>query len=112
MRYDDSGITRSYSRAARRGSRPMFITAAWPFGLTNAGSMSGMEWLYRWEGHEARVAIRRDSQTWEQLYLDGTLSAEQRGWHFFPATLTAKVGDADGEKHEVRVRVGWGFRCR
>ena len=89
-----------------------FITAAWPFGLTNTGSMSGMEWLYRWEGHEARVAIRRDSQTWEQLYLDGTLSAEQRGWHFFPATLAAKIGDAGGEKHEVRVRVGWGFRCR
>ena len=71
-----------------------------------------MEWLYGWEGHEVRVAIRRGSQTWEQLYLDGTLAAEQRGWHFFPATLAAKIGDACGEKHEVRVRVGWGFRCR
>ncbi len=60
----------------------------------------------------ARGAIRRDSQTWEQLYLDGTLSAEERGWHFFPATLAAKVVDAGVQKHEVRVRVGWGFRCR
>lgn len=71
-----------------------------------------MEWLYRWEGHEARVHIRRGSQTLEQLYLDGALSAEQRGWHFFPATLAAPVGDAGRETHEVRIRVGWGFRCR
>jgi hypothetical protein len=71
-----------------------------------------MEWLYRWDGREARVAIQRDSQTWEQLYLDGALSAEQRGWHFFPATLAAKIVNAGGVKLEVRVRVGWGFRCR
>jgi hypothetical protein len=71
-----------------------------------------MEWVYQWEEHQARVAIRRGAQTWEQLYLDGTLSAEQRGWHFFPATLAAKIVDAGVEKHEVRVRVGWGSRCR
>jgi hypothetical protein len=71
-----------------------------------------MEWLYRWEGHEARVVIRRDAQTWEQLYLDGILSAEQRGWHFFPATLAAEIVDAGGERHKVCVRIGLGFRCR
>lgn len=71
-----------------------------------------MEWLYRWEGHEARVHVRRDSQSWDRLYLDGTLAAEQRGWHFFPVTLAAEVGETDLEKHRVQVRVGWGLRCR
>ena len=72
-----------------------------------------MEWRYRWEGHEAIVAIRRRvSQPCERLYLDGTLLAEKRGWHFLPVTMAATMGGAIGDKREVRVRVGWGSRCR
>ena len=71
-----------------------------------------MSWVYRWEGHKIRVAARRDSYRWERLYLDGVLAAERRGWHFWPATLAANLADAERKDHEVRVRVGWGSRCR
>jgi hypothetical protein len=72
-----------------------------------------MQWRYRWQGREATVAIRRRvSQPYERLYLDGTLSAERRGRHFLPVTLAATMGGGVGDKQEVRVRVGWGFRCR
>src|SRR5262245_44625003 len=74
--------------------------------------MSAIEWIYRWEEHEARVHIWHDSQSWDRLYLDGALAAEQRGWHVLPVSLAAKVGDAGREEHQVHVRVGWGLRCR
>jgi hypothetical protein len=69
-------------------------------------------WVYRWQGHEIRVEIRRDSRYWwDRLYLNGLLSAERRGWHFLPATLLGKVESVGGAHVEVRARVGWG-RCR
>jgi hypothetical protein len=80
--------------------------------LTRIATMSAIEWTYRWERHEVRVDIRRDSHCWDRLYLDGALVAEQRGWHFFPIILTAEVREAGAEKHQVDVRVGWGLRCR
>jgi hypothetical protein len=73
-----------------------------------------MAWLYRWQGHEIRVQIRRGSRPgnqWERLYVDGSLSAERRGWHLFPVTLSAKVASAGGGHQEVRARVAWG-KCR
>jgi hypothetical protein len=74
--------------------------------------MLAQTWSYRWESHEARVQIWRGTNPWDRLYLDGTLSAEHRGWRLFPVTLAGKVAGTGSQVQEVRARIGWGARCR